>query len=73
MAIGNELLAQLSIPLCKQFHQVCFIAGPSGCGKTSTVRVLAAENGVEVTEWTTPTPTLWAEHIQQVSIQLSFA
>ncbi|KAL0045550.1 hypothetical protein WJX82_009862 [Trebouxia sp. C0006] len=47
------------------------LSGPSGCGKTSTVRVLAAENGIEVTEWTTPTPTLWAEHIQQRAAGIS--
>ncbi|KAA6423947.1 MAG: hypothetical protein FRX49_05906 [Trebouxia sp. A1-2] len=44
------------------------LSGPSGCGKTSTIRVLAAENGAEVTEWTTPTPTLWAEYVQQASL-----
>ncbi|DBA75164.1 hypothetical protein WJX77_005220 [Trebouxia sp. C0004] len=47
------------------------LSGPSGCGKTSTVRVLAAENGIELTEWTTPTPTLWAEHVQQRAAGIS--
>ena len=41
-------------------------AGPPGCGKTMTVKTLACELGIEVTEWTTPTPVLWAEHLQQV-------
>ncbi|KAL0028271.1 hypothetical protein WJX79_006444 [Trebouxia sp. C0005] len=47
------------------------LSGPSGCGKTSTIRVLAAETGAEVTEWTTPTPTLWAEYVQQRAAGIS--
>lgn len=41
------------------------LSGPPGCGKTTTVKTLAHELGIEVTEWTTPTPVLWAEHLQQ--------
>jgi len=37
------------------------LTGPPGAGKTTTVRVLAREMGVRVTEWTAPVPTLYAE------------
>lgn len=58
----------LRSPRFVPWHPHCFwvLAGPPGCGKTITVKTLASELGIEVTEWTTPTPVLWAEHLQQV-------
>ena len=41
-------------------------AGAAGCGKTCAVTVLAAELGLSVRHWDTPTPTLWNEYLQQV-------
>jgi cell cycle checkpoint protein len=41
--------------------RVLLVTGPPGCGKSATVAVLAAAAGFEVSEWRTPTPTLWDE------------
>ena len=38
-------------------------AGPPGSGKSTTVRTLAAANGLEVCEWVAPTPTSWEDHL----------
>ena len=61
-------LSTVVLMLCSLAH-VLFswtLAGPPGCGKTITVKTLACELGIEITDWTTPTPVLWAEHLQQV-------
>ncbi|KAJ1298016.1 hypothetical protein BS78_01G421800 [Paspalum vaginatum] len=39
------------------------LTGQSGVGKSATVKAIAADLGAELCEWTTPVPTLWAEHV----------
>ncbi|XP_039779049.1 cell cycle checkpoint protein RAD17-like isoform X3 [Panicum virgatum] len=39
------------------------LTGQTGVGKSATVKAIAADLGAELCEWTTPVPTLWAEHL----------
>ncbi|KAM0845539.1 hypothetical protein ACQ4PT_056302 [Festuca glaucescens] len=39
------------------------LTGQAGVGKSATVKAIAAELGADLCEWTTPVPTLWAEHV----------
>uniref|UniRef100_A0ACD5TWK9 Uncharacterized protein n=1 Tax=Avena sativa TaxID=4498 RepID=A0ACD5TWK9_AVESA len=39
------------------------LTGQAGVGKSATVKAIAAEIGADLCEWTTPVPTLWAEHV----------
>ncbi|TVU47765.1 hypothetical protein EJB05_07374 [Eragrostis curvula] len=39
------------------------LTGQTGVGKSATVKAIAGDIGVDVCEWTTPVPTLWAEHV----------
>ena len=39
-----------------------------GCGKSTTIRLLAAELGYQIVEYTPPAPTLWSELQHQVSL-----
>lgn len=43
------------------------LTGQAGVGKSATVKVIAADIGVDICEWTTPVPTLWAEHVHSNS------
>lgn len=66
LVVQKKKIGEVRDWLCAQHHSaLLLLSGPAGCGKTCTVKVLAAELGLAVTEWTTPTPTLWAEHLQQ--------
>lgn len=47
--------------------------GPPGCGKSTTIQVLAAAAELDVIEWQTPVPTLWAECRYQGSAGTSYA
>ncbi|TKV97173.1 hypothetical protein SEVIR_9G476600v4 [Setaria viridis] len=39
------------------------LTGQTGVGKSATVKAIAEDLGVDLCEWTTPVPTLWAEHV----------
>ncbi|CAN6295815.1 unnamed protein product [Urochloa humidicola] len=39
------------------------LTGQTGVGKSATVKAIAADLGADLCEWTTPVPTLWAEHV----------
>lgn len=39
------------------------LTGQTGVGKSATVRAIADDLGADLCEWTTPVPTLWAEHV----------
>ncbi|PVH32961.1 hypothetical protein PAHAL_9G535600 [Panicum hallii] len=39
------------------------LTGQTGVGKSATVKAIAADLGADLCEWTTPVPTLWAEHL----------
>ncbi|XP_062210534.1 cell cycle checkpoint protein RAD17-like isoform X2 [Phragmites australis] len=39
------------------------LTGETGVGKSATVKAIAADLGADLCEWTTPVPTLWAEHV----------
>ncbi|PNT77735.1 hypothetical protein BRADI_1g68237v3 [Brachypodium distachyon] len=43
------------------------LTGQAGVGKSATVKAIAAEIGADMCEWTTPVPTLWAEHMHASS------
>ncbi|CAM8985509.1 unnamed protein product [Rhodiola kirilowii] len=50
---------------CKDvcLNKVLVITGQAGIGKSSTINMVASHFGAKVCEWTTPTPTLWQEHM----------
>ncbi|XP_062216223.1 cell cycle checkpoint protein RAD17-like isoform X3 [Phragmites australis] len=39
------------------------LTGQTGVGKSATVKAIASDLGADLCEWTTPVPTLWAEHV----------
>ncbi|GAQ81645.1 Checkpoint RAD17-RFC complex RAD17/RAD24 component [Klebsormidium nitens] len=43
--------------------KVLLLVGPPGAGKSTTVHVLCKPLNLQVTEWQTPVPTLWEEHV----------
>eukprot|EP00897_Mesotaenium_endlicherianum_P001497 jgi/Mesen1/1375/ME000013S00867 len=45
--------------------RLLLLTGPAGSGKKVTLEVLAHALQFHVTEWTTPVPTLWNEHLHQ--------
>ncbi|KAF3678401.1 hypothetical protein FXO38_03283 [Capsicum annuum] len=51
---------------------VLLVAGPSGVGKTATIHAIASHLGVTIWEWTTPTPTVWAEHLHNSNSGLQY-
>ncbi|CAN4078707.1 unnamed protein product [Withania somnifera] len=51
---------------------VLLVAGPSGVGKTATIHAIASHLGVTILEWTTPTPTLWSEHLHNSNSGLQY-
>ncbi|XP_053988661.1 cell cycle checkpoint protein RAD17 [Hylaeus volcanicus] len=50
----QDILAWLQHKVRKGQPCALILYGPSGCGKTAALRVLAKENGFNVTEWITP-------------------
>uniref|UniRef100_A0A7N0ZT17 Cell cycle checkpoint protein RAD17 n=1 Tax=Kalanchoe fedtschenkoi TaxID=63787 RepID=A0A7N0ZT17_KALFE len=54
---------------CKDvcLSQVLIVTGQTGIGKSSTIHMVASHFGAKVCEWTTPTPTLWQEHMHMSS------
>lgn len=51
---------------------VLLVAGPSGVGKTATIHAIASHLGVTIWEWTTPTPTVWPEHLHNSNSGLKY-
>ncbi|MCD7471629.1 hypothetical protein HAX54_012212 [Datura stramonium] len=51
---------------------VLLVAGPSGVGKTATIHAIALHLGVTIWEWTTPTPTVWPEHLHNSNSGLQY-
>ncbi|KAG5623292.1 hypothetical protein H5410_008510 [Solanum commersonii] len=51
---------------------VLLVAGPSGVGKTATIHAIASNLGVKIWEWTTPTPTVWPEHLHNSNSGLKY-
>lgn len=43
------------------------ITGQAGVGKSAAIHVIASQLGAELSEWTTPTPTLWQEHLHNTN------
>lgn len=43
------------------------ITGQAGVGKSAAIHVIASHLGAELCEWTTPTPTLWDEHLHNTN------
>ncbi|PIA55453.1 hypothetical protein AQUCO_00700030v1 [Aquilegia coerulea] len=43
------------------------ITGQAGVGKSATIHVIASHLGASLCEWKTPTPTLWQEHMHNLS------
>nr|XP_033337494.1 cell cycle checkpoint protein RAD17 [Megalopta genalis] len=50
----QEITDWLEYKVIKGKPSALIISGPSGCGKTEAIRLLAKENGFNVTEWITP-------------------
>ncbi|XP_020699959.1 cell cycle checkpoint protein RAD17 isoform X5 [Dendrobium catenatum] len=46
---------------------VLLLTGKTGVGKSTAVRVIASQLGAQLCEWTTPTPTLWQEHVHNIN------
>ncbi|XP_024925496.3 cell cycle checkpoint protein RAD17 isoform X2 [Ziziphus jujuba] len=42
---------------------VLVVTGPAGVGKSATIHVIASRLGATLSEWNTPTPILWQEHL----------
>ncbi|XP_060191394.1 cell cycle checkpoint protein RAD17 isoform X1 [Lycium barbarum] len=53
-------------------NNVLLVAGPSGVGKTVTIHAIASHLGVTIFEWTTPTPTIWSEHLHNSNSGLQY-
>ncbi|XP_057965255.1 cell cycle checkpoint protein RAD17 isoform X2 [Malania oleifera] len=48
----------------EEFHShVLVITGQAGVGKSATIHVIASHLGARLCEWSTPTPTIWQEHV----------
>ncbi|KAK6237308.1 hypothetical protein QUC31_002777 [Theobroma cacao] len=50
---------------------VLIISGQAGVGKSATVRLIASQIGAQLCEWNTPTPTIWQEHVHNLSAGIS--
>ncbi|XP_037493530.1 cell cycle checkpoint protein RAD17 isoform X3 [Jatropha curcas] len=48
-------------------NNVLVITGQAGVGKSTTIHVIASHFGARLCEWSTPTPTIWQEHIHNAS------
>ncbi|ONK54741.1 uncharacterized protein A4U43_UnF12080 [Asparagus officinalis] len=44
-------------------NSALLITGQAGVGKSAALQVISSQLGAELCEWTTPTPTLWGEHV----------
>ncbi|KAJ8567637.1 hypothetical protein K7X08_019845 [Anisodus acutangulus] len=53
-------------------NNVLLVAGPSGVGKTATIHAIASHLGATIWEWTTPTPTVWSEHLHNSNSGLQY-
>ncbi|KAK4346947.1 hypothetical protein RND71_033286 [Anisodus tanguticus] len=53
-------------------NNVLLVAGPSGVGKTATIYAIASHLGVTIWQWTTPTPTVWSEHLHNSNSGLQY-
>ncbi|KAG0458723.1 hypothetical protein HPP92_021851 [Vanilla planifolia] len=51
---------------------VLLLTGHAGIGKSATVRAIASQLGAQLCEWTTPTPTLWQEHVHISNLGLRY-
>ena len=58
----REILDWLQYKVRKGKPAILILSGPSGCGKTAAIRVLAKENGFNITEWITPIDQIIAEN-----------
>ncbi|XP_078044494.1 rad17 checkpoint clamp loader component [Augochlora pura] len=50
----KEISDWLQYKVVKGTPNALILSGPSGCGKTEAIKLLAKENGFNVTEWITP-------------------
>lgn len=58
----QEILNWLQYKVRKGTPAILILSGPSGCGKTTALRVLAKENGFNITEWITPIDQIMDEN-----------
>ncbi|XP_003487570.1 cell cycle checkpoint protein RAD17 isoform X1 [Bombus impatiens] len=58
----QEILNWLQYKVRKGTPAILILSGPSGCGKTTALRVLARENGFNITEWITPIDQIMDEN-----------
>ncbi|PKA54021.1 Cell cycle checkpoint protein RAD17 [Apostasia shenzhenica] len=70
--VKNWLRERLIASKEKFGNHVLLITGQAGVGKSAAVRVLAAHMGAELCEYSTPTPTLWHEHVHNINSGLSY-
>ncbi|XP_027179640.1 cell cycle checkpoint protein RAD17 [Coffea eugenioides] len=65
----EERLTASKETLCKN---VLLFVGPAGVGKSATVYAIASHFGATISEWNTPTPTIWQEHLYNSSSGLRY-
>ncbi|XP_039138203.1 cell cycle checkpoint protein RAD17 isoform X1 [Dioscorea cayenensis subsp. rotundata] len=53
-------------------NRTLLITGKTGVGKSAAIHVIASQIGAVLCEWTTPTPTLWQEHIHNSNLGLRY-
>lgn len=58
----QEILNWLQNKAHRRKPTVLVISGPSGCGKTVAIKLLANENGYEITEWINPIDQIMDEN-----------
>lgn len=55
-----------------RFENILVLTGRAGVGKSATVHVIATQLDAQLCEWTTPTPTLWQEHLHNSNSGLRY-